>query len=210
MAYGDKPDVIVHGTRKIGIEITNFFVQSGNLLASEQRQRPLRDSVVADAHRLYSENGGRKIELTFSFDITNPITPGRRKKLSGYLAVIARSLDNSPSGLINRHLFRDTMPEVESIYLNAKEYADAKWRVMQSHAVAITNKNDLEAIIREKESKSTEYETCDAQWLLVVVDGINAGQEQEIRIDNPHIHSAIFERILLYHTFGCVIEVKSH
>jgi hypothetical protein len=38
--YGDKPDVIISGARKIGIEITNFFIQSGNLLESEQLQRP--------------------------------------------------------------------------------------------------------------------------------------------------------------------------
>ena len=40
IAYGDKPDVIVRGSRKLGIEITNFYVLSGNLLKSEQRQAP--------------------------------------------------------------------------------------------------------------------------------------------------------------------------
>jgi hypothetical protein len=209
VAYGDKPDVIVHGTRKIGIEITNFFVRSGNLPESEQRQKPLREAVVASAHRLYLENGGRKIGMTFGFDRTNPITPARRKKLSADLAVFARSLDGRASGEIYRYIFQDTMPEVESIYLHSIEYTYAEWKVMQCHADYLTSKDDLEAIIREKESKSTKYDTCDVQWLLIVVDGINPAQAQEIRIDNPHIHSGVFERIFLYHTFGHVVEVKA-
>ena len=150
VAYGDKPDVIVHGTRKIGIEITNFFVQSGSLSESEQRQRPLREAVVASAHRLYLENGGRKIGLTFGFDRTNPITPARRKKLPADFAVFARSLGGRASGEIDRYLFQDTMPEVRIIYLHATEYTDAKWKIMQLHADGLTSKDDLEAIIREK------------------------------------------------------------
>jgi len=35
--YGDKPDVILRGSRTIGIEITNFFVQSGEVSGSEQK-----------------------------------------------------------------------------------------------------------------------------------------------------------------------------
>src|ERR1700760_3176126 len=79
IAYGNKPDIILHDTSigKIGIEITNFFVKSGNLLESEQRQRPLREKVVSTAHRLYLAGGGNKIELTFGFDESTPIVPAR-------------------------------------------------------------------------------------------------------------------------------------
>jgi hypothetical protein len=77
--YGDKPDVIVHGARKIGVEITNFFLQSGSLPKSEQRQRPMRTAVVSKAHALYRSGGGKGIELTVAFDASHPITPKRRK-----------------------------------------------------------------------------------------------------------------------------------
>ena len=36
-AYGDKPDVILHLDRKIGVEITNFYLRPGHDKASEQR-----------------------------------------------------------------------------------------------------------------------------------------------------------------------------
>jgi hypothetical protein len=206
--YGDKPDVIVHGTRKIGIEITCFFLQSGKLPESEQRQRLLRDAVIAESHRLYKTGGGKSIELTFSFDNANPISATRKKKLSADLAALAHSLDKRTSGEIDKYLFRDIMPEVESIYLNAKEYANAKWRIMQVHTVGLTSKDDLEVIVREKESKAEKYEQCDAHWLLVVIDGIDAAQDQEIRIDDLHVSSDVFEKVMIFHTFGHVIEVK--
>jgi hypothetical protein len=206
VVYGDKPDVIIGGTRRIGVEITNFFVQSGKLPESEQRQRPLRDAVVAEAHKLYLVGGGKKIELSFSFDKRHPILPGRSKKLSAELAALARSHDCQGSGEIHRHLFRDIMPEVSSIYLNAIEYIDAKWRITQVHTMSLMSKDDLETIIREKEAKAAEYKTCDAYWLLVVVDGIDAAQEQEIRIDDPHVSSDVFETIIIFRTLGYVIE----
>lgn len=208
VTHGDKPDVIVHGTRKIGIEITNLYVQAGSLLQSDQRQRPLREAVVRQAHMRYLAGGGKRIELTFNFDRSNPIVPARLKELSGALADLAQSHQNAPSGELNRYLFRGVVAEIASIYLNAREYADAKWRIMQAHRVGLTCKDDLEAIVREKESKAADYKACDAFWLLIVVDGMNPAQEQEIRIDNPHVHSDVFERIFLYHTFGHVVAVK--
>jgi hypothetical protein len=34
--YGDKPDVIIEGEKRVGIEITNFFLEDGSLSESEQ------------------------------------------------------------------------------------------------------------------------------------------------------------------------------
>ena len=42
----------------------------------------------------------------------------------------------------------------------------------------------------------------------MVVDGIDAAQEQEIRIDDPQVSSDVFEKIIIFHTFGPMIEAK--
>ena len=68
--------------------------------------------------------------------------------------------------------------------------------------------SDLEAIIREKGEKASGYEGCDPYWLLIVVDGIDAAQEQEVRIDGLHVDSTVFEKIIVFHTFGHTVEVK--
>lgn len=207
--YGDKPDVIVRGPRKIGIEITRFFVQPGELSGTEQQQKQFRDEVIADAHKFYVEGGGKRVEFTFSFDKNVPIVPGRKKALSKGLAAFTLSHDDQSSGEIYRHLFRDAMPELWSIYFNPREYADAQWRIMQVHTVGLMSNGALEMIVREKESKVKQYEACDAYWLLLVVDGIDAAQEQEIRIDDLDVDSSVFEKIIIFHTFGHFVEIAT-
>jgi hypothetical protein len=195
--YGDKPDVILHGVRKIGVEITRFFLQSGSLLDSEQRQRPIRDDVVSRAQELYRSGGGKEIELTVQFDHNHSITSKRRKELAGELAELARCCDNQPSGPLDRSLLA-AMPEVTSVYVNTEEYPDAKWRLDGVYTVEDVSSADLEAIIREKEAKSVEYRPCDVYWLLIVVDGMDAAQEQEIRADGLKISSDVFEKVFIY------------
>lgn len=37
--------------------------------------------------------------------------------------------------------------------------------------------DELETIVGEEKSKSTDYEACDAYWLLVVVAGMGIAQD---------------------------------
>jgi hypothetical protein len=46
--------------------------------------------------------------------------------------------------------------------------------------------------------EAKEYRSCDAYWLLVIVDFMSAAQEQEIRVDGLRISSAVFEKIIVY------------
>lgn len=206
ITHGDRPDIIICGTKKVGVEITRFFVKSGQVLSSEQRQRCLRSHVVSDAHRRYLASGGRKIELTFEFDSTHPIAPSSVETLAQRLAEFAQSQDGRNSGEFDRHFFRDSIPELSSIYVNAREYDDAEWRIVQIHSVGLMSKSDLQAIVRGKEAKAARYAKCDAYWLLVVVDGIDAAQEQEIRLDDVAVQSNVFEKIIVFHTFGHFVE----
>lgn len=206
VVYGDKPDVIIQGKRTIGIEITNFFLQSGARFDSEQRQRAIRGIVVDEAHKLYLADGGKGIELTFNFDKNNPIPPGRRTQIARYLADLAHRIHDQKSGAIENILFRQSLPEVSAIWLNAKAYKNPVWRDRSTYGRTMMRKDNLEAIVREKESKAAEYEGCDAHWLLIVVDAMDSAQQQEIRIDDPRVSSSVFERILIYDTFGPVMD----
>jgi hypothetical protein len=85
VTFEDKPDVIIYGPRKVGIEITNFYLAPGSLLESEQQQEPLRKKVVERARKKYVSNG-KNIEITFDFDKANPITSvGYRNYQINYL-----------------------------------------------------------------------------------------------------------------------------
>jgi hypothetical protein len=208
VTHGDKPDVVIAGRTTTGIEITNLYLQSGTEIGSEQRQRPFRASVVAGAQRLYRLGGGRGIELTVAFDGSNPISPARRRVLPALLAAFAHRIDKLQSGPIDNAAFRETMPELESVYLNAKDYADAQWRIAQLYSVEMASMENLISVVAQKEVKATNYRRCDRLWLLVVVDWIDQAQEQEIRTDNLEIESSVFEKIILFKpNFNHVVEL---
>ncbi len=121
--YGNRPDVILEGKRKIGIEITRFFLENGTLAESEQRQRNLRESVVSVAQQIYLVNGGKKIELSFSFNKLSPIR--EKKKLTKKITQVVENIDELETGMILKDVYKD-IPELSFVYLNAKEYTDPK------------------------------------------------------------------------------------
>jgi hypothetical protein len=47
--YGDKPDVIIEGERRLGIEVTNFYLERGEIPQSEQNQMRIREDVLKKA-----------------------------------------------------------------------------------------------------------------------------------------------------------------
>src|SRR6266571_6457313 len=172
--YADKPDVILRGDRRIGIEITNFFLQEGALPESEQVQRRARQAVVSTAQRLYEAKTNRKFEFTFGFDSGTPIR--NQKKLARAVADLACQVDGSETGELNRELFAD-IPEVEFAYLNRNEYKDVRWQVTQVFSVPVMSFERLKEIIKIKEAKSRDYRACDAYWLLLVVDFMDRAQD---------------------------------
>lgn len=205
--YRDKPDVILEGKRSIGIEITNFYLEKGDSSESEQAQRKLREKVVSGAQRIYRTENGKKIEITFGFEKANPIRD--HKKLAKKIAALARHIEAWKTGVIRKDIFKG-IPELSFVYLNAKEYDDAKWRGGRVYNGTRISRDGLIEIVRSKEESSKQYEKCDAYWLLVVVDFIDRAQDQEIQIDAfEKIESNVFEKIFVYKTgFGHVLEAK--
>ncbi len=206
--YGDKPDVIIDGERKIGIEITNFYIEGGSLPESEQRQSKLREKAVSRAHSSYKKKG-KKITITFGFDKANPIPIGHLKTLVKKLVDFARRIENFETGELRKDLFK-TIPELSFVYLNAKEYDDARWRVVQLYTAPMMSEDRLLEIVREKEKLVPEYEKCDAYWLLVIVDSFDRSQEQKIPNDIlDEIETDVFEKVIVYEPWaGRVLESK--
>jgi len=205
--HGDKPDVILEGERKIGIEITNFFIDKGDLPESEQVQSRARDAVVSKAQRIYLAKGGEQIEFSFGFNKAHPIRD--RRTLAKIIAELAMDVDRSGTGEIGKDIFKE-IPEISFVFLNATKYEEARWRVVQVHSGSVMSMQRLREIVRTKEAKSRSYRRCDAYWLLVVVDFMDAAQDQEIQIDGfEKIDSKIFEKIIVYKTlFRHVLEAK--
>lgn len=205
--YGDKPDVILRGTRTVGIEITNFFLENGSRPGSEQIQRGASEAVVAKAQQIFQSRCAGKFELTFGFDRGVPIRD--QDSLAEKIVSMAVQVQFLETGVLPRDIFQH-IPELSSAYLNATEYKDARWRICQPFDGVIMSEDELQVIVKAKEMKSREYRACDAYWLLVVVDFIDRAQDQEIPVEDlKNTTSQVFEKIIVYKTcFGHVAETQ--
>lgn len=206
--YGDRPDVVIHGDRKIGIEIARVYKEDGRNPRSEQMQRGDRQKVIEQAERNFLSLGGRKIELHIGFDQNFPITRNRINHIASDLTKIALEISPIQESYVLNFPLKET-PEVGFLYHNGMDYPNSHWRVQQSYDVPALSVDRVKAIVKEKNEKLSGYVECDAHWLLLIVDFWDPAQDQDIRWPaGESVGRTRFERILIYKTmFTEVIEV---
>jgi len=238
--HDDKPDFIITGARKLGIEMTHFYLEDGDSISSEPRQHERRESAVAMAQSLYMKNGGKNVQFRFGFDKAHPIQD--LKAVAKSIAALAPLVEDRANGRVPRSQY-EHIPELDFMYLYARQLQyddeadsefpngepdfaedptawtlyrnrrderarrkgiykplpfDAEWGLTQSHSFGLMSTQRLEEIVAEKEKKARDYKPCEAYWLLVIVEFIDPGQEQEIRVDGVTLNSEVFERVIIY------------
>lgn len=193
--YADRPDVHIIGERHIGIEIARLFIVDGSDPASEQVQIKRRELVMSRAQELHLERGGRSIELHVDFDPMVPIVEveGSARRL----ADLAEQIQDEPTRLVGE--LAGNAEGLRYVSHNGIAYDDAVWRSIQVFTVPPLNINRLEAVLAEKSEKSCHYTSCDAYWLLLVVDYFDSAQDQELSFPLGYsCPASAFERVLLY------------
>jgi hypothetical protein len=206
ICYSDRPDIIIKGREWTGVEVTDFYIEEGSLPESEQAQITFRDRVVSNAQKIYQNDNGKNIHITFGFNKANPIR--EKKKLEMKLVDLAKHIESQETRTIPLETFR-TIPELSFVYLN-KEYQNGRWRVQQVYRGSNMSRDRLLQIVRYKEEKAKEYQKCDAYWLLIVVDFFDPAQDQEIPgAGFDKIETEIFEKVIVYKTaYEKTLEVK--
>jgi hypothetical protein len=205
--YSDSPDVIIEGEHRIGIEITNFYIEKGELVESRQVQAKIRKEVLSKAQQVYLNNKGKNFEISFGFNEAQPIR--NKKILVNKIADFAKHIEDFKTGEIIKDLYSKSIPELSFVYLNSEEYEKPEWRVVQVYDTPILSRNRLAEIVTDKEKRAKKYQKCSEYWLLVVVDFINSSQDQEIQIEDfEKIQTNIFEKVIVFKTvFNHILEV---
>lgn len=203
--YDDKPDVIIRGDVSLGIEIANFYIEaSGPKSPQVQRRRGLE--VIENAQALHRNRGGRNTELTVCFNPDYPIE--QIESIASAIADLAIDVANLPSGSLSQNKFAH-IPQLHSVYHNANEYSDAKWRIIQKSNLSLLSVDRLQELVSQKNLKAKSYQKCDAYWLLLVIDFIDLSQDQEIQLPKGiRLGKSAFEKVLLYKPqFAQIVEV---
>jgi hypothetical protein len=192
--YSDKPDILIHGEQKLGIEMANLYLMDGSDPSSEQVQRKRRENVVQEAQTLYLRNGGRNVELTLSFDSTNPII----QVAPVASAIAALQIESSVRNVLARHYFAH-IPQLDFVYYNPIEYPNPLWSVSQVNSGRNLSPVRVAQVVADKEKLLANYKKCDTYWLLLVVDFIDSAQDQELIWPEDAVSlKTSYERIIIY------------
>ncbi len=203
--HKDKPDIIIDGNKKIGIELTNSYIENGTLPESEQHQKKGREDVLSKAQQQYLAKNGKRIEISFSFNKACPIR--NKNKLIDKIVDLANHIEAFVTGAIRSDIFKH-IPELDYVYVNSTLCNDPKWRVLQVYTGSTMSPEKIGELLSDKEKKATQYIKCDEYWLLIIVDFADAAQDQEIPTDVLTLRSDIFKKIIIYKTvFNQILEI---
>ncbi len=193
VVHQDKPDVIISGPRKIGVEIARLYLADGSDPHSEQLQRPRRETVIREAQAQYLRSGGERV-ITASFNPSYPIEDA--SVTAGRLADLVASIHIG--GPVPKSLLSG-VPEVRSLYFHSNEDPKNSWRMLSEFMVPCLSVPRVVSVVAEKDRLLAGYEQCDSYWLLLIVDWMDGAQDQHI--DWPEgapVLRTNFERVFVY------------
>lgn len=191
----DKPDVLIHGDKMLGIELTSLYLVDGQDASSEQRQTKPRDRAVTRAQEIHTSAGGRPIELAIGFNPRIPIT--EVEALARNLAEVAAYVQRGGRGRIDEATY-DHLCCINFMY-SSGECANPRWRVQQGYSVPALRVDRVREVVAEKIQKAKEYQLCDAYWLVISVDFWDPAQDQEIEWPvGEFLDCGPFERVFLH------------
>ena len=189
-----KPDFIINGEKKLGIEITNYHFIDGSLPFSERVQTARRQAIANLANKMYLENGHRNLKIFLGFNTIDRAN----KIIAEDICAFVRAHQDLPTGDLTYYA-KHAIPEIAYLYLYSNVHSTYDWQVSQVHDVSLIDNSRLLSIIQSKELK--HYEGCDSVWLVVVMDMMDPSQEQEINESSLlQVQSKKFDKIFLYKT----------
>ncbi|WP_428718710.1 hypothetical protein [Undibacterium curvum] len=196
VTFSDKPDIVVKGANKIGIEIANIYLKDGKDLSSEQIQSKLRFNVIQQAKSLYLTGMHPSYAFFFDFDPNVPITNTEELSKRVYQRVL-KHIQEQHDDFSNTGL--DDCPELRYISNSGTEKSDAKWDLIQCYDVPDLSTQRVREIVAAKASKVARYQSCDRYWLLLVIELWDPAQDQHpIWNEQDKIGPTPFERIIIY------------
>lgn len=207
--FSDKPDVVIRdedSRRILGIEIANLYNSDGDGQGSEQKQRINRLKVIALAEKIYQARGGRNILLFIGFCQKNLIKPKRIERIAEDLASYVLRI-SALSGNYYCHDPLDATPEISSLSLDS-EYPKLRWELSQSYSTPFLDVPRVKEMVKRKANKVRQYASCEANWLLLIVDFWDPAQDQLMYWPaEESVEQTPFDRILIFHTASGIVEL---
>ncbi|MEZ5284331.1 MAG: hypothetical protein R2712_05885 [Vicinamibacterales bacterium] len=198
---GESPDFVVREPEgSVGIEITVFHRAPAHGERPHQELQSLKDGVVDLARRMHHESGGPALYVTVFFH--EPIAFNKRSAQSVAAAIagaVSQTAVPSSIGDGSRSVAWDHLPDgVVAITIYASvDGADRLWSADAGGWVAPVTANEIDVVLRGKQSMLTIARTkCRRVWLVVVNDVFSRAAPVELSDEaRHHLYPYGFNRV---------------
>jgi hypothetical protein len=211
----ESPDFVVDtGQYRIGVEITEIFVEPGHNPKSRQAIAAARHRVTTAAENLAIELGTPPASVTLFFNWTRPLLRKFEPKIAEAVASVVH--DNMPSEgqSIELECRHDSVQptEVDLILVNRAHATNKHWSWTEASRVERNAIPYVEnAIFKKGDVYRRCLEKCDQCWLLIIAPSPNAAGG--IRADDAslaHSYQSPFHRTYLFDdAFGHLHRLKT-
>lgn len=187
IVHSDKPDYIIDtGDKKIGIEITKFFVDNIDGKASKKKRLEILHNCLGEKLRKELESivpFKFVLSVQFSkFDFSkNEVEPIVRKCVNHIKTI--RSLDRFDSIAVENE--GDLPKEISSFEVKyAPSYSKSLYAYTDSAILPDLSLELIQNILDNKHKKLINYQECNEHWLLIVEDGFYSSRFGENYIES--------------------------
>ena len=194
----EKPDFIIYGNRKIGIEHSYLFRGDGKDIFSIQRQDQFKNIIVEGASQKIKETSVKQFNVFVSFEEKTKIEPANIVTLIDFLVekvVSAKNPTKERQVTIGKYYLEPYQDTFSMIQLYDFGDIHPLWKRMDVFSVESIEKNGyLEKLIGQKNKK--HYAGCDELWLLITIDYFNPSSQQYIPKDfKVNVKESMFDSI---------------
>jgi hypothetical protein len=160
----EKPDFVVVGRERIGIEITQAFTGPGEAVSSPQSVEASMDEIVDLAKKYHADSFRSTINISLHFSIFKAVD---RRNRHDFAKLIAEMAERTDSGEIHCEL--DKFGSVLIRVFRAPWLTRSSWVRPDAGYVLTAAIDTLRSIIDNKNIKLSEYqEGIDRCWLLII------------------------------------------
>lgn len=206
----DRPDFIIKGEKKIGIEITEVYQDSYRKYSKMKQKSSDRNNFSILLVDMLQRNVTFKFEVSIQFNEHEYIKKREVNTILGslYEVIYKDFIELRNNSEIICEDFKLLPKEINSIrILRFDELDESYHNNNDGGSIGVLNNIHIESILLKKEKALLKYKKCDEQWLLISQGDGYPGYFAEIDIEISLESS--FDKILLFKLVESeVIELK--
>ncbi|MDB5159665.1 MAG: hypothetical protein JWR50_4372 [Mucilaginibacter sp.] len=197
----ESPDFLVDdGKKKVGIEVTGFYRESGSESSPLQKRKKIRQKVIDRAQILFNSKGLASRWVTVHFGLYFHCKKSEVEHIAKKLADLAASPFPTEVDQMIWNNDETTLKDIDCLVVRNVEMPESHWSAPMGTFVPNIEPQQIQQILDIKSKLCEKYrKSCDELWLIIVMDRFEASSFASITQESRlHYYSHLFDSAYLF------------